>query len=80
MSAYTVLAKSVHTRATQRVTDAPFSPAEARWIRRMIELSRAPWRCPRCSSELANLDASGCENGVNVAVLRCPVCRRMVTV
>jgi hypothetical protein len=67
--------------APTRVTDAPFSPAEAEGIRRMVKLTGLPGQCPRCASPLAG-NATYPAWGRNlkiVRMLRCPTCRRMLT-
>jgi hypothetical protein len=67
--------------APTRVTNAPFSPAEAEGIRRVVKLTGLPGRCPRCASPLTgNATFRGRGRTLRmVRMLRCPICRRMLT-
>lgn len=63
-----------------RITDAPFSQQEAGLVRRMLETG-ASLSCPRCA-EVLESDESVAVDGcvaVRCRLIRCPTCRRMVT-
>jgi uncharacterized paraquat-inducible protein A len=63
-----------------RITDAPFSQQEAGLIRRRLETG-ASALCPRCSVRLESdesIAVDGCV-AVRCRLIRCPGCRRMVT-
>jgi hypothetical protein len=66
--------------APTRVTDAPFSQAEADAIRRRVKFSGSPGECPRCASPLAGNGSFSVKGGLPriLRVLRCSACRRML--